>query len=29
MMLRCGLGVNEKRTYRVYALDEDFFADEE
>lgn len=29
LMLRCGLGVNEKRTYRVYALDEDFFTDEE
>jgi restriction system protein len=29
LMLRCGLGVNEKRTFRVYDLDEDFFAEDE
>jgi restriction system protein len=29
LMLRCGLGVNEKRTYRVYVLDEDLFSDDE
>jgi restriction system protein len=29
LMLRCGLGVSEKSVYRVYALDEDFFTDDE
>jgi restriction system protein len=29
LMLRCGLGVNEKRTYRVFDLNEDFFAEDE
>jgi restriction system protein len=29
LMLRCGLGVNEKRAYRVYSIDEDFFTDDE
>ena len=29
LMLRAGLGVSVKKTYRVFALDEDFFSDEE
>jgi restriction system protein len=29
LMLRCGLGVTEKRTYQVYDVDEDFFAEDE
>jgi restriction endonuclease Mrr len=29
LMLRCELGVHVKQSYRVYRLDEDFFADEE
>jgi restriction system protein len=29
LMLRCGLGVAVKRTYESFAIDEDFFADEE
>jgi restriction system protein len=29
LMLRCGLGVGEKRVHRVYALDEDFFTDDD
>jgi restriction system protein len=29
LMLRCGLGVAVKRTYESFAVDEDFFADEE
>ena len=29
LMLRCGLGVAVKRIYESFAIDEDFFADEE
>jgi restriction system protein len=29
LMLRCGLGVTEKRAYKVYDVDEDFFAEDE
>jgi restriction system protein len=29
LMLQCGLGVAVKRTYESFAIDEDFFADEE